>query len=69
MAYQQLTLFSSSMIQCSICGSTIRDLNELRLACPKTPSEGGGIHSVTTGEYFALYRKTDTPSLTASAAR
>ena len=64
--YQQLTLFSSSMIHCSICGQTIRDLNELRTVCPLSI---GDIHSVTKSEYFVLYRKTETPSLTASIAR
>ena len=66
MAFQQLSLFAFPMICCSACGSTIRDLNELRAACPK--SNGGG-HLVANSEYFALYRNTQPASLTANLAR
>lgn len=65
MPLQQLPLFAYPMICCSSCGAIIRDLNDLRAACSK--SNGG--HLVATGEYFALYRLTESASLTANTVR
>lgn len=51
---EQMPLFNTPLITCLICGAHLRNLSELRSAC--SASADRGIHQVSTGNYFALYR-------------
>jgi hypothetical protein len=56
MAQAALFDYSQNKIGCRQCGEALRDLSDLRRRCEG--AEEGGIHRVTTGDYFALYRRT-----------
>jgi hypothetical protein len=50
---EQLPLIEVSQIHCLVCSNELRSLDDLRQSCAKTE----GFHQVSTGDYFALYRK------------